>query len=85
MKKYFVVYAEGETAYQLQEEINKLIDDDFTLHRFPFVHNGKCFQSMTKNIDDSQTSAMKAYQAYMMKKSERPYKAPPPGPDRANG
>lgn len=83
--KYFIVYAEGETVYELQEEINKLIDDGFTLHGFPFVHNSKCFQSMTKNFDDSQTSATKSSQAYLLKKNHKPFHPPRPGHESANG
>jgi len=46
MNKYFIVYAQSETIEKLQEEINKLLDEDFILYGFPFANIGKSFQCM---------------------------------------
>lgn len=85
MNRYFIAYAEGDTIQQLQEEINKMIDQDFILYGFPFASNGKHFQCMKKDIPDTITSSVKAYEEYIRKKNERPYRPPRPGRDRANG
>jgi hypothetical protein len=77
-KRQFFVYAIGETAVQIEEQINLMLDQGFQTHGFSFSNNGRIYQLMWKYAPDTVTTSYKAYYDFKKAGLQKPFKPMPP-------